>query len=202
MVAATTNEHKIAELSSIARKLGYTVISRKEAGVPDFEIEETGATFEENSMLKAAAVFDALGGEAAVIADDSGLEVDALDGAPGVLSARFANASGSRVSQDSANNAKLLRLMENVPREKRTAKFVSVITCLLPGRPPIVCRGEIEGRLHFEETGIQGFGYDPLFVPSGYSSSFGLFDPIHKNAISHRARALAMLAEKLAAETL
>ena len=213
LVAATTNTHKIAEVSAIAGMFGYKVISRPAAGVPDFEIEETGATFEENSLLKARAVFDALGGEAAVVADDSGIEVDALGGAPGVYSARFATSSGGdeadfaaagrdeeqthRSLQDRANNAKLLRLLDGVPEEKRTARFVSVITCLRPGKEPVVCRGEVEGRVGFAQTGREGFGYDPLFIPLGYERSFGLFTPGDKNAVSHRGRALALLAEKL-----
>ena len=199
LVVATTNEHKIREIASIAGSFGYSVISRAEAGVPDFEIEETGETFEENSLLKAQEIFDMLGAKVAVIADDSGLEVDALDGAPGVYSARFAEESaGSRYSQDQSNNAKLLKLLEGVPFEKRTARFVSVISCLLPDRPPIVCRGEVEGFVDFKESGSAGFGYDPLFVPVGYDYSFGLFRPEDKNAISHRGNALVMLKEKLA----
>ena len=225
LVVATTNEHKITEISSIAGSFGYVVISRKDAGVPEFEIEETGATFEENSLLKCQSIFDALGGKVAVVADDSGLEVDILGGAPGVYSARFAgqeepgkyqaSADGDEIDfsvadldtnqfhrsrQDRANNAKLLRLLESIPHEQRTARFVSVITCILPDKPPIVCRGEVEGFVAFEETGTAGFGYDPLFIPVGYDQSFGLFAPEDKNAISHRARALAGLAEKLSLE--
>lgn len=201
LVVASTNEHKVREISSIAGSFGYIVISRAEAGVPDFDIEETGATFEENSFLKAKSIFDALGGGVSVIADDSGIVVDAIGGAPGVYSARFADAGGGRGSQDKANNAKLLKLLENVPFEDRAARFVSVITCVMPDKPPIVCRGEVEGHIDFKETGSAGFGYDPLFIPVGYEYSFGLFEPEAKNAISHRGRALALLAEKLAAET-
>ena len=203
IVVATLNEHKIAEIEAIAGSFGYTAVSREAAGAPDFEIEETGATFEENSLLKAQAVFDFLGGTVAVAADDSGLEVDALGGAPGVCSARFAGTRrGSRSRQDRANNAKLLRLLEGTPEEQRTARFVSVITCLRPGKAPVVCRGEVEGKIGFEERGDGGFGYDPLFVPLGYERCFGLFSPEEKNAISHRGRALARLAEKLAEDPL
>lgn len=222
LVAATTNRHKIAEISAIAGSFGYAVVSRAEAGVPEFEIVEDGATFEENSLIKARAVFGWLGGKAGAVADDSGLEADALGGAPGVYSARFAGqeapgayaagpdgdmadfraaetfgGQGRRSLQDRANNAKLLRLLEGVPEGLRTARFVSVITCLMPGRDPIVCRGEVEGHIAFGETGGSGFGYDPLFIPLGYSRSFGLFAPEDKNAISHRGRALMLLAEKL-----
>ena len=200
LVVATTNEHKIREISTIAGTFGYSVISRAEAGVPDFEIEETGETFEENSLLKAQGIFDFLEGKYAVVADDSGLVVDALDGAPGVYSARFADDIGPRCSQDQANNKKLLGLMEDIPYEKRTGRFVSVITCVLPDKPVLVCRGEVEGFVDFKESGPEGFGYDPLFIPLGYDYSFGLFAPEDKNAISHRGRALTKLAEKLAAE--
>lgn len=204
LVAATTNRHKILEIAEIAGSFGYHVISRAEAGVPDFEIIEDGADFEENSLIKARVIFDRLGGLAATVSDDSGLEVDALSGAPGVYSARFAAGvtqfAPGVSSQDHANNAKLLRLLADVPSEQRTARFVSVITCLRPGKEPIVCRGEVEGHIAFEETGEAGFGYDPLFIPVGYNVSFGLFSPEDKNAISHRGRALKLLAEKLAAD--
>lgn len=208
LVAATTNGHKIAEIAAVLGVFGYSVISRAEAGVPDFEIEEDGETFEENSLLKARAIFDFLGGKAATIADDSGIEVDALAGAPGVWSARFAGpdeliscaVQSGRSQQDLSNNAKLLRLLADVPAEKRSARFVAVITCLRPEKPPLVCRGEVEGHIGFSETGGAGFGYDPLFIPLGYEYSFGLFAPEDKNAISHRGRALEILAEKLAAK--
>jgi len=202
LVVASTNEHKIKEIAAIAGSFGYEVISRAEAGVPDFEIEETGATFEENAYLKAKTIYDYLKGEVSVVADDSGIEADALGGAPGVYSARFAENTSTynRSRQDRANNAKLLRLMADVPIGERGGRFVSVIVCIIPGRDPIVCRGEVEGQIDFKETGTAGFGYDPLFIPEGYDHSFGLFSAEDKNAISHRGRALARLAEKLAAE--
>ena len=227
LVAATTNEHKITEISAIAGSFGYKVLSRAQAGVPDFEIDETGTTFEENAWIKAKTIFDFLGGRTAVVADDSGIEVDALRGAPGVYSARFAgqDAPGAymagedgdaldfaaadldteqlhRSRQDRANNAKLLRLMADVPEGERSARFVSVIACIMPGREKIICRGEVEGQVDFKETGAGGFGYDPLFIPEGYEYSFGLFNLEDKNAISHRGRALAKLAEELAAKQL
>ena len=192
LVAATTNKHKIEEIRAIAGAFGYSVISRAEAGVPDFEVEEDGVTFEENSLIKARAIYGWFNGEVATIADDSGIEVDFLGGAPGVLSARFAGDGG-----DKANNKKLLDLLKDVPLEERTARFVSVIVCLLPGREPLVCRGEVSGHVDFKETGTAGFGYDPLFIPLGYDRSFGLFTPEDKNSISHRSRALKILAEKL-----
>ena len=213
IVAATTNAHKLAEIAAILAPLGYEVISRAAAGVPEFEIEETGATFEENSLLKARVIFDRLGGQRISLADDSGIETDALGGAPGVFSARFAvkpgdaadfsaadlnTEQGHRSRQDRANNAKLLRLLEGVPAGERTGRFVSVITCLRPGEEPLVCRGVVEGQIDFKETGKAGFGYDPLFIPEGYDHSFGLFAPEDKNVISHRGKALKQLAEELA----
>jgi len=212
VVAATTNGHKLREIADILAPLGYDVVSRDAAGVPDFEIEETGETFEENSFLKAKAIFDWFGGKAVTLADDSGIEVDALLGAPGVWSARFAQrddledfvaaeieeTQAHRSLQDRANNKKLLRLLEGIPEEERSARFVSVITCLMPDRNAIVCRGEVEGRVGFSETGKAGFGYDPLFIPEGYDHSFGLFTSEDKNALSHRGAALKKLAATLA----
>ena len=214
VVAATTNEHKLREIAAILAPLGYEVISREQAGVPDFEVEETGDTFEENSFLKAIAIFDWLGGHTATLADDSGIEADALGGAPGVWSARFAQADdlddfvaaeineeqSHRSLQDRANNKKLLRLLDGIPEGQRSARFVSVITCLRPGCEAIVCRGEVEGKVDLQETGKAGFGYDPLFIPEGYDHSFGLFTPEDKNALSHRGAALKMLAKELAAD--
>lgn len=225
VVAATTNEHKLAEIAATLTPFGYEVVSRAEAGVPDFEIEESGMTFEENSYIKAKEIFDWLEGRSWAVADDSGIEVDALGGAPGVFSARFAGleqpveyAAGEdgdaqdfeaadldteqahRSLQDRANNAKLLRLLEGTSEKNRSARFVSVITCIRPDSEPIIVRGEVEGRVDFSETGKAGFGYDPLFIPEGYDHSFGLFSPEDKNAISHRGRALTKLAETLAAE--
>jgi len=214
VVAATTNEHKLREIADILAPLGYDVISRDDAGVPDFEIEETGDTFEENSFLKAKAIFDWLGGQTATLADDSGIEVDALGGAPGVWSARFAQRDdledfvsaeieteqAHRSLQDRANNKKLLRLLDGIPEGQRSARFVSVITCIRPEGDAIECRGEVEGHVDFSETGKAGFGYDPLFIPEGYSHSFGLFAPEDKNALSHRGAALKKLAAELAAD--
>ena len=130
------------------------------------------------------------------IADDSGLEVDCLDGAPGIYSARFAGVDGD----DEANNRKLISLIKDVPYEKRTARFVSVITMVYPDGRSVVARGEVEGHLLLEPHGGNGFGYDPLFVPVGYDETFGVIDPEVKNRISHRANALKVLREKLMSE--
>ncbi len=190
-VAATQNRHKIEEIEAITKEFDINIVSRQEAGVPDVEIAEDGTTFEENSYKKAFEIMKLSGMPA--IADDSGLAVDALDGAPGVYSARFAGTDGD----DRANNKKLLELMRDVPLEKRTARFVSVVTMVFPDGKTIVCRGECEGHVMFAETGDNGFGYDPLFRPEGYDVSFGQLPAEEKNRISHRAKALVLLREKL-----
>lgn len=191
VVAATQNRHKIEEIEAITKEFDINIISRQEAGVPDIEIVEDGTTFEENSYKKAFEIMKLTGMLA--VADDSGLAVDALDGAPGVYSARFSGLDGD----DKANNRKLLELLKDVTMEKRTARFVSVITLVFPDGKTIVCRGECEGHIMFEESGSNGFGYDPLFRPEGYEVSFGQLSAEEKNRISHRAKALILLREKL-----
>ncbi|MDR2132953.1 MAG: RdgB/HAM1 family non-canonical purine NTP pyrophosphatase [Clostridiales Family XIII bacterium] len=193
VVAATQNAHKIRELTEITKAFGMTVISRSEAGVPDFEIEEDGATFEENSLKKARAIMERCG--LAAIADDSGLVTDALGGAPGVLSARFAGVSGE--SADAANNEKLLALLSGVPDAERTARFVSVVTLVFPDGRALAARGECEGFIGRAGRGDGGFGYDPLFTPRGFEKTFAELSAEEKNGISHRAKALAALRELL-----
>lgn len=191
IVAATQNKHKIREIEAITKEFGMSIISRNEAGVPDVEIVEDGDTFEANSFKKANEIMKMCG--SITIADDSGLMVDALDGAPGVYSARFAGEE----CNDEDNNSKLLACLEGVPYEKRTARFVSVITMVFPDGNTIVARGECEGHITFETKGDGGFGYDPLFVPLGYENTFGELPAEEKNRISHRAKALELLREKL-----
>lgn len=191
VVAATQNRHKIEEIEAITKEFDINIISRQEAGAPDIEIVEDGTTFEENSYKKAFEIMKLTGIPS--VADDSGLAVDALDGAPGVYSARFSGLDGD----DKANNRKLLELLKDVTMEKRTARFVSVITLIFPDGKTIVCRGECEGHIMFEESGSNGFGYDPLFRPEGYEVSFGQLPAEEKNRISHRAKALILLREKL-----
>ncbi len=191
IVAATHNENKIREIHAITAPFELKIISRKEAGVPDFDIEEDGDTFEENSLKKAMEIHKACG--LPTIADDSGLMVDFLDGAPGVYSARFAGEEGN----DTKNNERLLELLADVPFEKRTGKFVSVITLVFSEGDIVVARGECSGHILFNMAGENGFGYDPLFAPEGYKESFGQLGPELKNRISHRARALNILRERL-----
>lgn len=188
IVAATTNKGKIAEIKEIMECFGFHVISRDEAGIPkDFVIEETGNTFEENSFIKAKTVMELTG--LSSIADDSGLCVDALDGAPGVYSSRFSGDEGN----DEANNKKLIELMKDVEDEKRTARFVSVITLIEPSGETISAKGYIEGKILRKSAGNNGFGYDPLFVPNGFEKSFGQLGFSVKNTLSHRAKALDSL---------
>jgi XTP/dITP diphosphohydrolase len=200
IVCASNNQHKIVEIEAITAKFGMKVISRNDAGVPPFEIEEDGDTFEANSYKKAAEILAVCGKP--TLADDSGLMVDYLDGAPGVYSARFAGAptDSGQDRVDGENNKKLLALMEGVPAEKRTAKFVSVITMIFPAEDDkfkpgkvLVARGECPGLVLTEEHGDGGFGYDPLFLPNGCDRTFAEITAEEKNAVSHRANALKEL---------
>lgn len=194
IVAASQNKHKIEEMEAITKEFGMTIIGRDDFGLPKIEIKEDGTTFEENSLKKAREIMFMC--NQITIADDSGIVVDALDGAPGVYSARFAGDD----CDDKKNNEKLLELLKDVPMEKRTARFVSVITMVYPGGDTVVARGECEGHIMFEELGENGFGYDPLFRPLGYEISFGEIPPEEKNKISHRAKALDELQKKLKAK--
>ncbi|HZK88247.1 MAG TPA: RdgB/HAM1 family non-canonical purine NTP pyrophosphatase [Anaerovoracaceae bacterium] len=191
IVAASQNKHKIREIEEITKEFGMFIVPRNEAGVPDIEIVEDGETFETNSYKKAYEVMRLCG--EITIADDSGLEVDYLDGDPGVRSARFAGED----TDDKRNNEKLLSLLKGIPMEKRSGRFVSVITIVYPDGTNIVARGEVEGHIAFEESGDNGFGYDPLFIPLGYNKSFGNFTSEDKNKISHRAKALVKLRKLL-----
>ena len=181
-IAATNNAHKLAEMRRILVRMGHTVLSQREAGVL-LEPEETGTTFEENAAIKAQAICEAC--QKPTIADDSGLCVDALDGAPGVYSARYGHKSS-----DAERIAYLLENLKDVPAERRTAKFVCVITCLWPDDRRIVARGECPGQILFAPKGTGGFGYDPVFYLPELEKTYAELAPEEKNAISHRARAL------------
>lgn len=193
IIAASSNAHKIKEIQTIMGKFGMEVVSRKDAGVPDFEIVEDGETFEENSLKKAMEIMNVTG--EITVADDSGLMVDYLGGAPGVYSARFAGEE----CDDNKNNEKLIKLLDGLTGDDRKAKFVSVITLVYPNGETLVARGECPGRMISVPTGENGFGYDPLFVPDGCEKTFAQLTDEEKNQISHRAKALEKL-EKLLAE--
>lgn len=182
VILASKNQHKLTELSAILSQLGFEIALESEYGL-DIDVEETGTTFEENSFLKADAVMKASG--LPVLADDSGLMVDALDGAPGVYSARY----GHKAS-DKERTAYLLENMKDVPEERRGAKFVCVITCLFPDGRKIVARGECPGVIARAPHGENGFGYDPVFYLPELGMTYGELPSEQKNAISHRARAL------------
>jgi len=193
-LAATNNPHKIDELRAVLAPLGIEVKSYSDAGVTEFSVEETGSTFEENARLKASELYRLTG--MPTISDDSGLEVDALDGAPGVYSARFSGPD----ADDKKNNEHLLNLIADVPDAERTARFVSVITAFLADGSIVSARGECEGRVAFAPSGRGGFGYDPLFIPDEYSAnglSFADITAEQKNQISHRARALEVFYKQL-----
>ena len=193
-VLASKNQHKLAEISKIVAQFGMELVLQSELGL-DIDVDETGETFEENSMLKARAVMEASGMPA--IADDSGLMVDALDGAPGVYSARY---GGSHDRTDEERYRYLLSNLENVPDEKRSAKFVSVITLLYPDGHAIVARGECPGTILHAPRGENGFCYDPVFFVTSEGKSMAELSPERKNEISHRARALQVLAARLEEE--
>ena len=192
IVAATGNLHKLREIAEIMEPFGMKVITKADAGAADLDVEETGTTFEENSKLKAEAIMLATGLPA--IADDSGLETDALQGAPGVYSARF---SGENAT-DESNNEKLLELMKDTPDAERGARFVSVVTLCYPDGTVLSARGECPGRILRAPRGNGGFGYDPLFVPEGFERTYAEITAEEKNAISHRANALAGLKKMIA----
>lgn len=189
VILASRNAGKIREIGAILAKYDMEVISRDDAGIPTFEVEETGDTFEENSYIKAKAIMDIA--NVPTIADDSGIMVEALNGEPGVYSARFAGEGCTPLD----NNIKMMELLKDVPDEERGASFVSVITMLFPDGRKLVARGEVHGTLLREMRGEHGFGYDPLFVPDGCTETFGEMDPAEKNKISHRARSLEKLEE-------
>ena len=182
VILASKNQHQLTELSAILSQLGFEIALESEYGL-DIDVEETGTTFEENSFLKADAVMKASG--LPVLADDSGLMVDALDGAPGVYSARY----GHKAS-DKERTAYLLENRKDVPEERRGAKFVCVITCLFPDGRKIVARGECPGVIARAPHGENGFGYDPVFYLPELGMTYAELPSEQKNAISHRARAL------------
>ncbi len=187
IIAATKNKNKLREFGEILK--GFEIISQEEAGI-DLDVEETGTTFEENSYLKAKAIYDAT--EIAAIADDSGLCVDALGGEPGVYSARY----GGEGYDDKGRVTLLLKNMENVPDEKRSARFVCAIT-LVSGEGIITARGECEGKIDYAPKGTNGFGYDPVFFVEKFGKTMAEITPEEKNEISHRGKALGIFAEKL-----
>ena len=191
VVLASKNQHKLVEISKITEKFGIELVLQSELGV-DIDVEENGSTFEENSLIKAKAVMEATGLPA--LADDSGIAVDALNGEPGIYSARY----GFDASLDDWGRLELLlKNTEHVPDGQRQAQFVCVITMITPAGEIIQARGEIHGELLREPRGENGFGYDPIFYYPPYGKSTAEMSPEEKNQVSHRGRALRVFYEKL-----
>lgn len=196
LLLATNNAHKAREIREILNDSFSEIVTMRDAGV-EFEVEEDGLTFRDNALKKAVETlayvqprFDA------VLADDSGLCADALDGAPGVFSARFSG----EAHNDAANNSKLIRLLKDVPDEQRTARFCCCIALARVGREPIAVQGEVEGTILHEARGENGFGYDPYFYYAPFRKSFAELSADEKNSVSHRKRALMLLREALDVE--
>ena len=183
IIFATGNAHKMEEIREILRNLPCELLSMKEAGI-ECDIVEDGQTFAENAMIKAKAVCEASG--CVTLADDSGLCVDYLDGAPGIYSARW---MGEETSYHVKNN-ELIRLLEGVPDEKRSARFVCAIACAFPDGRAFTAEAPYEGRIGYEEKGENGFGYDPVFYVPEKGRYSAELSPKEKNEISHRGKAL------------
>ena len=199
IVFATANAHKLREISEIMADAGFTAEFRsmQEAGFTG-DIEETGRTFEENALCKARTVHaflrkgDALA-DTVVLADDSGLEIDALNGEPGVYSARYLGEDTPHAEK----NRDILRRMKDVPEEQRTARFVCAVAAVFPDGREEVLRETFEGRIAYESAGTNGFGYDPIFYLPEYGCTSAEISPEEKNRISHRGKALRLMRDKL-----
>ena len=195
IVFATGNQGKMREIREIMQDLGCEIISMKEAGILA-DIEENGTTFEENALIKAksvASISKELGYSDIVIADDSGLEIDALNKEPGIYSARYMGED----TPYSEKNANLISRLAGVPDEKRTARFVCAIAAVLPDGRTLTTRATIEGRIGYEEKGSNGFGYDPIFQVPEYGCSTAELTMEQKNRISHRGKARQRMKEEL-----
>lgn len=191
IIFATGNENKMKEIRMILADLGMPILSMKEAGI-DVDVVEDGTTFEENAIIKATEIAKCVEG-CIVLADDSGLEIDYLNGEPGIYSARYA---GENTSYDIKNQLLLDRL-DGVPEEARTARFVCAIAAALPDGSVEVVRGTIEGIIGHEIVGENGFGYDPIFYLPEYGCTTAQLEPEKKNELSHRGNALRLMRKKL-----
>lgn len=193
VIFATGNKDKLKEIRMIMSDVGVEILSMKEAGYY-VDVEETGSTFEENAMLKAKAIAKRCG--EITLADDSGLEIDYLNKEPGIYSARY---MGEDTSYD-IKNAELIRRLEGVPDEKRTARFVCAVSMVRPDGTSETVRGTMEGRIAYAPAGENGFGYDPIFYLPEFSCTSAELSPEDKNAISHRGKALNLIKEVLMKE--
>ena len=191
IILSSGNKHKISEIRNILKNMPFKVVSKDDLGYEDFDVEEDGETLEANAFKKAEELHKLVKG--IVIADDTGLFVDVLNGAPGVYSARYA---GEHVSYKENNNL-LLKNLAGVPIEKRTAYFKTVIAVIFEDGKKLTAEGSVKGKIAFEEKGENGFGYDPLFIVENTGKTFAEMTEEEKNKLSHRARALMSLKEML-----
>lgn len=190
LLAATNNPHKLTEFRRILGPLGVDVVTPADLGI-SLEVEENGATFAENAGIKARAFHEA--GGLPALADDSGLVVDALGGEPGIYSARY----GGPGLNDADRTALVLRRMEGIAGEQRTARFIAAIVLVAPGKEPLLFEGTVEGTIADRARGDNGFGHDPIFYYPPFGCTFGEAAPEAKDSVSHRARALAALGHYL-----
>ena len=193
IILSTGNAHKIDEIKGILKNMPFELISKNDLGYEDFDVVEDGSTLEENALKKAEELHKLTKG--IVIADDTGLYVDALNGEPGVYSARYAGEHAAYAD----NNKLLLKKLKDVSLEKRTAYFKTVIAVILEDGSRLTAEGICRGHIALQERGKRGFGYDPLFVPDGKDKTFSEMSEEEKNKISHRANALINLKDKLEA---
>jgi XTP/dITP diphosphohydrolase len=189
LVLATRNKGKVLEVERMLKIHAPEISLISMADLDIGDIEETGNSFEENALLKASTVTKLSG--LAALADDSGLAIDSLNGEPGIFSARYSGVHGD----DAANNAKVLRLMDGI--SDRSASFIAVLTLTRPDGQSIISRGEVTGQIIFNPSGDQGFGYDPIFQPTGFNITTAQMSPEMKDSISHRGKALAQIAPKI-----
>lgn len=191
LVLSTNNIHKVEEIKDILKDLPIEVLSKKDLGLEELDVVEDGTTLEENSIKKAKALSNKT--DYMVMADDSGLFVEALNGVPGVYSSRYAGEEGN----DLKNNKKLIKELENIPLENRNGSFKTVIALVTEEKQVLTVRGECKGHIISSPRGENGFGYDPLFIPEGYNETFGELGEEVKNKISHRAKALEKIRKTL-----
>ena len=194
IIVATGNEGKMDEIRQILGKENIIFSSLKDENLQDIEIVEDGATFEENAIIKARKICEITG--QMVLADDSGLEVDYLGKAPGIYSARYMGED----TPYSVKNQHIIDLLEGVPEEQRTARFVCVIACAFPDGHTITTEGIVEGQIGYEEKGTNGFGYDPIFYVPEFGCTTSELLPEEKNRISHRGKALLAMYNELMRE--
>lgn len=190
IVFATGNVGKVKEIQEIMADMGLQVLTMKEAGI-ELDIEENGSTYEENALIKARAVAEHT--DAIVMADDSGLEVDYINGEPGIYSARY---MGEETSYTIKNN-NLIERLQGVPDEKRTARFICAIAVVMPSGEEFTKRGVVEGRIGYEERGTNGFGYDPIFYIPEFCKTTAELNAEEKNKVSHRGKALDLVKKEL-----